>query len=275
MLGRALRHAEGRGRQGRQGHGELSELSAAENESDGSVALQAPRRSAALDRQGPLRRRHPLPDLLHVAFVRSPHAHARISGIDATRGARARRRACGAHARRSRAGAREAAHGARARARRQPNDRCGPMRWPTARSSLRRRAGGDRRRRHRYVAEDAAALVDVDYEILPAVTDAARCRAAGCADGARASSPPTSSPRIDGGVRRCRRGVRRRAAHVFARSCFSIAERAIRSSAAASVAQVRAGERRRHGLGLDAEGARSVPDPGRDCSASTKTACAW
>ena len=33
--------------------------------------------------------------------------------------------------------------------------------------------------RNRYVAEDAVALIDVDYDILPAVADSARARSAG------------------------------------------------------------------------------------------------
>ncbi len=113
-------------------------------------------------------------DELHCALVRSPHAHARIRAVDATAAARA-------------AGVTGVLTGAD-----MATDRVGPMRclWPIRSQDGRAMAEPPRwalaRERVRHVGEpvaavlaasraaalDAAELVAVDYEPLPAVTDA-------------------------------------------------------------------------------------------------------
>jgi len=120
-----------------------------------------------------------LPDLSHVAFLRSPHAHALIKSIELS-AARAldgvvavltlddlapvlaRRRMV-----------REPAQGGK------PN----PSLWPYALSAGEVAFVGEPVAlvvaRNRYVAEDAAALIDVDYEILPGVTDCRNAALAG------------------------------------------------------------------------------------------------
>jgi carbon-monoxide dehydrogenase large subunit len=112
-----------------------------------------------------------LPDLSHVAFLRSPHAHALIKRIDVT----AARALDGVHAvltlddlapvLAKRRMVREPAQGGK------PNESL----WPYALSAGEVAFVGEPVvlvvARNRYVAEDAAALIDVDYEILPAATD--------------------------------------------------------------------------------------------------------
>ena len=112
-----------------------------------------------------------LPDLLHVAFLRSPHAHALINSIDVS----AARALEGVHAvltlddlmpvMARRRMVREPAQGGK------PNVSL----WPYALSAGEVAFVGEPVAlvvaRNRYVAEDAVALIDVDYEILPAVTD--------------------------------------------------------------------------------------------------------
>ena len=112
--------------------------------------------------------------MLQAAFVRSPHAHALIRGID--RGGAA---APGVHAVFTLADlapllsqrAAPAAVPHRAAAARHHAVRAGQGRGRLCRRS----GGGGHRGQSRYLAEDAAALVAVDYEPLPAVSD---CRAA-------------------------------------------------------------------------------------------------
>jgi carbon-monoxide dehydrogenase large subunit len=116
-----------------------------------------------------------LPGMLHAAFVRSPHAHARIVGIDAG----AARRAPGVAAvltgddlARLTAPLRVAP----------PIDGLVPMEMATLPVDKARFVGdpvacvvGD----DRYRVEDACALVDVTWAALPAVVDAARAQDAG------------------------------------------------------------------------------------------------
>ncbi len=120
-----------------------------------------------------------LPDLMEAAFVRSPHPHARIRAIDAT----AARAHPGIHAVLTSADLPA-----------ELRDATVPFQVPNAAISqpLQQRLLEDREVHFvgepialvladsRYVAEDAAALVDIDYEVLPAAGD---CRAAR-ADGA-------------------------------------------------------------------------------------------
>jgi carbon-monoxide dehydrogenase large subunit len=113
-----------------------------------------------------------MPGLLHVAFVRSPHAHAAIRSID-TSPARA---LSGVHAvltlddlapvLAKRRMVREPGQGGKPRENLWPYPlACGEVAFvgePVALIAA----------ENRYVAEDAAALVEVDYDPLPPVTDA-------------------------------------------------------------------------------------------------------
>jgi carbon-monoxide dehydrogenase large subunit len=112
-----------------------------------------------------------LADLLHVAFLRSPHAHAVIKSFDTS----AARVLEGVHAVLTlddlipvlsrRRMVREPAQGGK------PRDSL----WPYALSPGEVAFVGEPFAlvvaRNRYVAEDAVALIDVDYDVLPAVTD--------------------------------------------------------------------------------------------------------
>jgi len=116
-----------------------------------------------------------LPGLLHVAFVRSAHAHAAIKSVDTT----AARGLRGVHAvltlddlapvLAKRRMVREPGQGGKPR----------ETMWPYALSAGEVAFVGETialvAAENRYVAEDAAALVEIDYEILPPVTD---CREA-------------------------------------------------------------------------------------------------
>ncbi len=113
-----------------------------------------------------------LPRMLHVAFVRSVHAHARIRGVE-TAGAAA---AAGVVAVVTGADPDFARHRVRARSAlptyvetEQPI-----LAWPTVRFAGEALAAVAAR--DRYAAEDGAALVAVDYEPLPAVVDVVRAR---------------------------------------------------------------------------------------------------
>ena len=111
-----------------------------------------------------------MPGLLHVAFVRSPHAHAAITKIDTARA----RALPGVHAvltledlapaLKQRRMVRQPAQG-------KPREDL----WPFALSPGEVAFVGEPvaliAATNRYIAEDAAALVDADYEILTPVTD--------------------------------------------------------------------------------------------------------
>ncbi|MGH7366159.1 MAG: molybdopterin cofactor-binding domain-containing protein, partial [Candidatus Rokuibacteriota bacterium] len=108
-----------------------------------------------------------LPRMLHVAFVRSVHAHARIRGVETTAAAGAP----GVVAVVTGADPDFARHRVRARSAlptyvptEQPI-----LAWPKARYAGEAVAAVVAR--ERYAAEDGAALVAVDYEPLPAVVD--------------------------------------------------------------------------------------------------------
>ncbi|MGH7366985.1 MAG: xanthine dehydrogenase family protein molybdopterin-binding subunit [Candidatus Rokuibacteriota bacterium] len=108
-----------------------------------------------------------LPRMLHVAFVRSTHAHARIRGVETTRAAAAP----GVVAVVTGADPDLAKHRVRARSAlptyvetEQPI-----LAWPKVRFAG--EAVAAIVARERYAAEDGAALVAVDYEPLPAVVD--------------------------------------------------------------------------------------------------------
>jgi len=108
-----------------------------------------------------------LPGMAEVTFVRSPHAHARIRGVDVARAAaspRVLRVVTGADL--------------------QGSMKPVPCIWtlPDMKSPTRRAIASDKARfvgdivaaviaTDRYAAQDAAELVRVDYELLPAVTD--------------------------------------------------------------------------------------------------------
>ena len=109
-----------------------------------------------------------LPGMLHAYFVRSPYARATIRAIDAVGRARSARCARGVHRRRPEPRSQGAvAHVDRSA---EPGDAAPAPR--RGRGPLRRRPGRARhRRRAARVAQDAADLVEVDYEPLPAVVD--------------------------------------------------------------------------------------------------------
>jgi carbon-monoxide dehydrogenase large subunit len=114
------------------------------------------------------------PGVLAAAFARSPHPHALIRGVDARRRARRAGRGRRSHARRSRAG------DAQRRMMRTSNSGTKlDLSWPFALADGEVSFVGEPVAiivaSDRYVAEDAAALVAVDYEVLPAATD---CRTA-------------------------------------------------------------------------------------------------
>ncbi|HXJ02243.1 MAG TPA: xanthine dehydrogenase family protein molybdopterin-binding subunit, partial [Micropepsaceae bacterium] len=126
-----------------------------------------------------------IPGLLHVAFVRSPHAHAAIRGID-TKAARA---LPGVHAvltlddltpvLAKRRMVREPGQGGRARENLWPHPlACGEVAFVGEPVALIAAVS-------RYVAEDAAALVDVDYDLLTPVTDARAAALPGAAPARR------------------------------------------------------------------------------------------
>ncbi len=123
-----------------------------------------------------------LPGLLHVAFVRSQHAHAGIRGIDAA----AARALPGVHAVLTLDDLAPAL--ARRRMVREPGQGGKPREtlWPYPLAHSEVAFVGEPialvAAASRYIAEDAAALVEVDYEILAPVTDAR--------DSALAGSPP-------------------------------------------------------------------------------------
>ncbi|HUZ75625.1 MAG TPA: xanthine dehydrogenase family protein molybdopterin-binding subunit [Stellaceae bacterium] len=123
-----------------------------------------------------------LPGMLHVAFVRSPHAHALVRGIDAA----AARRLAGVHAVLTLDDLRPVLAQERLprnpRATRQPEGST-PFVLAASEVAFVGEAVALVAARSRAVAEDAAALVAVAYDVLPAVAD---CRAAIAADAKRA-----------------------------------------------------------------------------------------
>ncbi|HJV57979.1 MAG TPA: xanthine dehydrogenase family protein molybdopterin-binding subunit, partial [Methylomirabilota bacterium] len=118
-----------------------------------------------------------LPRMLHVAFVRSPHAHARIRGIDTA----AARAADGVAAVATGADADWAPHRIEARSALPGYVMTGQpiLAWPEARFAGEAVAAVVAR--DRYAAEDAAALVSVDWEPLPAALGLVEAARAGVA----------------------------------------------------------------------------------------------
>jgi carbon-monoxide dehydrogenase large subunit len=108
-----------------------------------------------------------LPRMLHVAFVRSPHAHARIRAVDTA----AARAAAGVAAVATGADADWAPHRIEARSALPGYVMTGQpiLAWPEVRFAG--EAVVAVVARDRYAAEDAAALVTVDWEPLPAALD--------------------------------------------------------------------------------------------------------
>src|SRR5690348_2407768 len=113
-----------------------------------------------------------IPGLLHVAFLRSPHAHAAIRSVDTS----AARALAGVHAvlmlddlapvLQKRRMVREPGQGGKPR----------ESLWPFALASNEVAFAGEPvaliAATSRYVAEDAAALIEMDYDALTPVTDA-------------------------------------------------------------------------------------------------------
>ena len=112
------------------------------------------------------------PHQTHAYFLRSPHAHAKIRKIDTAKA----KAAPGVVAiftgadldRRQRPAVRLAHH----RHRRQADERAAASGAGAGQGALRRRPGrAGRSPRRRDQAKDAAELIDVDYEVLPAVVN--------------------------------------------------------------------------------------------------------
>ena len=108
------------------------------------------------------------------------------------------------------------------------------------------------------VAEDAAALVEVDYEALPAVAD---CRKAAAPDAPAVrrelNSNIVATYKVDYGDAEAAFG---RAAHVFHEELWQHRGGAHPIEGRGLVAEFRADRRQHDGLGIDPEGARPVPD---------------
>ena len=113
-----------------------------------------------------------LPRLLHVAFVRSVHAHARIRGVDTAAAAAAP----GVVAVATGADPDVAPHRVRARSALPSYVEIGQPILAADRARFAGEAVAAVVARDRYAAEDAAALVAVDYEPLPAVVDVVSAR---------------------------------------------------------------------------------------------------
>src|SRR5258707_81449 len=178
----ALRASEGRGHEGRAR--DLLSSKRIDADRDGRIGSRFRRLedAALLTGQGRFIDDIRLPGLLHVAFVRSQHAHAGIRGIDAA----AARALPGVHAVLTLDDLAPAL--ARRRMVREPGQGGKPREtlWPYPLAHSEVAFVGEPialvAAASRYIAEDAAALVEVDYEILAPVTDAR--------DSALAGSPP-------------------------------------------------------------------------------------
>jgi len=166
----------------------------------------------------------------HAAFVRSPHPHAAVRGVDAS----AALALAGVHAvltlddlapvmakrrmlRHSNSGT--------------PLDRYWSFALANGEVSYVGEAVAVVLADDRYVAEDAAALVRVDYDVLPAVADCRKAVASGAPAVRRELNSNIAS--ITTVAYGDAEAAFRTAAHVFHRSCGSIAAAPIRSRAAA------------------------------------------
>jgi len=120
-------------------------------------------------------------DLLHAAFVRSPHPHALIRGVR-TDAARALSGVAAVVTLDDLAPAMTKRRMVRTSNSGMPLERCWAFALADGEVSYVGEPVALVLARDRYVAEDAAALVDVDYEIMPAAAD--------CRDAARPDAPP-------------------------------------------------------------------------------------
>ena len=221
-----------------------------------------------------------LPRMVHVAFVRSPHAHARIAAIDAGAGAGVPGVLRGVHRRR----ARQACDAVGRRAGAPQGHEVGAAARPRRRARQLGGRGGRARswRERRAEAEDAGARVDVDYEPLPRRRrhgDGARSGDAGDPSRARRQSllpaRQLDAGSVDDGLRR---GGRGRRGHLPR----SAATPASPSSRARSSPTTIRGEQRAHrlsrhaGAAHDAGHVRPAPGParGRTCASSARTSAA-
>ena len=203
-----------------------------------------------------------LPGLTYVAFVRSPYAHARITGVDLS----AAREASGVIAVFS--GADFAAEQGSL-----------PCAWPVTEDIVLpdhpamavdtvRYAGeivAAVVARDRYAAADAVELIDVSYEPLEPVLDMEAAVAARLAEGARGGQQVLH---LDAGQRRHGRGVPRRArgarAHVPAAAADPVGDGAARRG-------LRAGRRRVHDVDLHPDPAHPQ-DHARPCHGHPRAA---
>ncbi len=171
------------------------------------------------------------PDMLEAAFLRSPHAHAAIRGIDT----QAARRLPGVQAVFTVADLAPLLTDERLplqfRTDQLPAD-VAPVVLAKDEVAFVGEAVGLVIAQSRAIAEDAAALVDVDYEPLPAISD---CRAALRPGAAARPSRQGEQPahRVSPILRRYCRGVRARAASRRGKSQAASRRRAFASRAAA------------------------------------------
>jgi len=148
---------------------------------------------------------------LHVAFVRSPHAHARVVAVDA-RAARARRRVSAVLT------GRELATGAAPLAPRLQGDGFFATQWAPLAPEHARFVGepvAALAAQDAYEAADAAEAIEVEYAPLPAVASV---------DAAGAADAPRVHPGIAGNVLFERRGSRGDVDGAFARAAVRLAE---------------------------------------------------
>ena len=143
------------------------------------------------------------------------------------------------------------------------------------RGALRRRPGRARRRRDRYLAEDAAELVDVDYEPLPAGRRLRRRPRPPTSSCTRATAR-TSSASSPVGPASALDDVFAAAAHVVERDDLPAGvRRGADGEAAASSSTTSRRDRRAHDLRGDAVAARGAAVLLAACSACPSTASAW
>ena len=120
----------------------------------------------------------------------------------------------------------------------------------------------------RYIAEDAAALVAVDYEVLPAISDCRDALSARCGAGAFRSHHQSGVADPDG-LRRRRQGVRgRRARHRG--GVLGASRRRHEPRDPRGAGELRAGERHAHRVVVDPDAASRPPRARRPARAQSR-----
>ena len=154
-----------------------------------------------------------LPGMLHMAVLRSPHAHAKIKRIDLSAASGRRRAPCGSGADLAGKIGRWFPTGS------YPGRRCRiVLSSPSIASVSSANAWRWWSRKRRDMAHDALGLIEVDYEMLPAVVDeeaAIEMARRNCT-----TTCPTTSPRLQDRRRRLREKPPARPIRSFA--CVSL-----------------------------------------------------